>query len=280
MDEPPQKRARHANESVTCTSAAKVPEAAQEAEAREAEAAEASDAANSTLRAESAGLLAELAGRTSTHPDGNNAKQTLAVLGLGNPDGLSRRERHSLGARVVAALADSACSSSLRLLESDCKDLAGAKWLTRGGTKALLLQPTRPINDSGLQLRSALDTLELLTTPFLAIVDDCWLPLGSIRFREKGSSGGHKGLEGIEAIFGKQHYHRLRLGIGGKNLKEFVTGSFTDEEESLLQPVISAAVSAVETWLSLGPSAAQKIMSIVNAPTFVKQPPPPVPSRS
>ncbi|CAL1172738.1 unnamed protein product [Cladocopium goreaui] len=209
----------------------------------------------------------------SKTPEGS---RVLAVLGLGNPGGSYKRERHSLGARVAAALVQEhkACSSPERK-ENENKDLGGAVWL-RGEkfqAQVLVLEPQRPINDNGPQLHSALSALNILDSPFLAIVDDCWLPLGSIRFREKGSSGGHKGLEGIEAAFDcKQNYHRLRLGIGGKNLKEFVTGTFTEEEETLIEPVLTAAVSAVEAWLKLGPEASQKIMSIVNAPTFTKDP--------
>ncbi|CAK9030278.1 unnamed protein product [Durusdinium trenchii] len=201
---------------------------------------------------------------------GTSAGRTLAVLGLGNPG--RTYERHSLGARVAAAVAE----ASAVAVESTNKDLEGAVWLGCGELKkdwALILQPQRPINENGPQLHSALSDLNLQDAPFLTIVDDCWLPLGTIRFREKGSSGGHKGLEGIEASFKcGQNYHRLRLGIGGKNLKEFVTGSFTEEEESLLQPVLAAAVMAVQAWLRLGPEASQKIMSIVNAPSFAKQP--------
>eukprot|EP00435_Cladocopium_sp_Y103_P073435 s326_g43.t1 len=185
----------------------------------------------------------------------SEGSRVLAVLGLGNPGGSCKRERHSLGARVAAALVQEhkACSSPER---KENKDLDGAVWLCgeKFQAQVLVLEPQRPINDNGPQLHSA-------------------LPLGSIRFREKGSSGGHKGLEGIEAAFDcKQNYHRLRLGIGGKNLKEFVTGTFTEEEETLIEPVLTAAVSAVEAWLKLGPEASQKIMSIVNAPTFTKDP--------
>ncbi|CAE7238399.1 pth, partial [Symbiodinium pilosum] len=96
-------------------------------------------------------------------------------------------------------------------------------------------------------LHAALKSLSQLAAPFLAVVDDCWLPLGSMRFRENGSSGGHKGLEGIESTFPcGQAYHRLRIGIGGKNSKEFVTGDFTEDEEALLKPVLTAAVRAVQ----------------------------------
>mmetsp|Transcript_52227 Transcript_52227/g.97750 ORF Transcript_52227/g.97750 Transcript_52227/m.97750 type:complete len:237 (-) Transcript_52227:54-764(-) len=198
--------------------------------------------------------------------------RVVAVLGLGNPDGCGRRERHSLGARVVAALLDKT-QLEQEAVQSECSDLQSAKWLKCDAFQALFIQPQRPINDNGPQLYSALTNLNQLAAPFLAIVDDCWLPLGTIRFREKGSSGGHKGLEGIESTFAcNQNYHRLRLGIGGKNLKEFVTGSFSDDEEMILKPVLIAAVRAVEAWLHMGPEAAQKIMSVVNAKSFVKDP--------
>ncbi|CAE7229833.1 pth [Symbiodinium natans] len=197
--------------------------------------------------------------------------RVLAILGLGNPEGVGRRERHSLGARIVAALLAEA--ESVEKVESDCPDLVGAQWLDFGEVRALVLQPQRPINDSGPQLLAALSSLNQESAPFLAVVDDCWLPLGSIRFREKGSSGGHKGLEGIESAFScKQAYHRLRVGIGGKNSKEFVTGAFTESEEEKLKPVLTAAVRAVQAWLQMGPEAAQRIMSIVNAQSFVQNP--------
>ncbi|CAE7341583.1 pth [Symbiodinium sp. CCMP2456] len=217
--------------------------------------------------------------RKKARTSGDGAEpRVLALLGLGNPEGCARRERHSLGARVVSALLAES-EEAVEQVDSDCPDLQGAQWLKCGDTRALILQPQRPINDSGPQLHAALDSLNQLAAPFLAVVDDCWLPLGTIRFREKGSSGGHKGLEGIEAAFPcKQAYHRLRVGIGGKNSKEFVTGSFTENEEELLKPVLKAAARAAQAWLQMGPEASQKIMSVVNAQSFVQNPVLPAPA--
>eukprot|EP00933_Yihiella_yeosuensis_P012557 TRINITY_DN12139_c0_g1_i1.p1 TRINITY_DN12139_c0_g1~~TRINITY_DN12139_c0_g1_i1.p1 ORF type:complete len:290 (+),score=75.11 TRINITY_DN12139_c0_g1_i1:44-871(+) len=203
-------------------------------------------------------------------PDG---PRTLAVLGLGNPGGSKRNERHSLGARVIEALIAAKNGSDIEAIDSNCKDVEGSYWMQCGQDKALLLLPQRAINDSGEQLKSALDALGVAGVPFLAVVDDCWLPLGSLRYRAEGSSGGHKGLENIKAhLANDERYHRLRLGIGGSNKKDFVTGSFTDEDEQKIKPLVDAAVRAVEVWLSDGPEKSQKIMSMVNTKSFVTQP--------
>lgn len=200
--------------------------------------------------------------------------RTLVVLGMGNSGGTAKRERHSLGARVVESLIMSR-GAEAKAVDESIVSVVGARRLPCGKDRqddALLLLPQGPINDSGQQLKVAMDAFGVPSAPFLAIVDDCWLPLGSLRFKAQGSSGGHKGLSNIESSSGRgQSYHRLKLGIGGKNLKDFVTGSFTDDEEIKLEPVIRAAVRAVEAWLLFGPEAVQRVMGLVNAPGFVSQ---------
>mmetsp|Transcript_62654 Transcript_62654/g.123869 ORF Transcript_62654/g.123869 Transcript_62654/m.123869 type:complete len:258 (-) Transcript_62654:78-851(-) len=200
--------------------------------------------------------------------------KTLVVLGMGNTGGAAQRERHSLGARILEAFIATK-ATEVESISNDNPCLAGARRLQCGaGDKdvALLLLPCGAINDSGLHLKQALEAYGVPSTPFLAVVDDCWLPLGSLRMKAQGSSGGHKGLSNIESVCGSgQKYHRLRVGIGGKNSKEFVTGSFTDDEECKLKPIIEAATKAIDTWLRLGPEAIQKVLATVNSPGFVSQ---------
>ena len=94
--------------------------------------------------------------KARTSGDGAEPR-VLALLGLGNPEGCGRRERHSLGARVVSALLAES-EEAVEKVDSDCPDLQGAQWLKCGETRALILQPQRPINDSGPQLHAALDS--------------------------------------------------------------------------------------------------------------------------
>jgi len=189
---------------------------------------------------------------------------------LGNVGGVDRRERHSLGARVVCAVA-AARGATAEALDGRPGAPAGL-WRSplAEDREAILVPPQGLINDSGPALRAALTAAGEADAPFLAVVDDCMLPLGALRLRSTGTSGGHRGLDSLEEAYGHKDYHRLRIGVGGKPTKDFVTGAFTEAEEAVLGPTVVAASRAVETWLTWGPGASQRVMAIVNAPGFLQ----------
>jgi PTH1 family peptidyl-tRNA hydrolase len=91
----------------------------------------------------------------------------------------------------------------------------------------------------------------------LIVVDDADLPLGEIRLRPRGSSGGHHGLESIEQRLGTREYSRLRIGIGRtsatvREIAGHVLGRFGPKETALLDTVLDRAADQVECWLSEG----------------------------
>ena len=91
----------------------------------------------------------------------------------------------------------------------------------------------------------------------LVAVDDADLPLGEIRLRARGSSGGHHGLESIEQHVGSREFPRLRLGIGrtadGKReITDYVLTPFTAGETELVGQILTAASAQVESWLDRG----------------------------
>jgi len=88
-------------------------------------------------------------------------------------------------------------------------------------------------------------------------VDDADLPLGQIRLRADGSSGGHRGLESVEAQLGTRKYPRLRLGIGrreddGRQISDYVLGRFAVAERPVVEEVLNRAGRQVECWLDAG----------------------------
>jgi PTH1 family peptidyl-tRNA hydrolase len=97
----------------------------------------------------------------------------------------------------------------------------------------------------------------------LVVVDDLDLPLGRLRMRENGSSGGHNGLKSIIEYFGTA-YPRLRVGIGrsGSEAIDHVLSTFTPDEERRLGPIVDVAAQGVLRWLDRGPVDA---MNLVNA---------------
>jgi peptidyl-tRNA hydrolase, PTH1 family len=96
-------------------------------------------------------------------------------------------------------------------------------------------------------------------------VDDADLPLGQIRLRPGGGSGGHHGLESIEQQLGTRDYPRLRVGIGrhdgAREITGYVLGRFSSTEAQVLNKVLTAACSQVQTWIEAG---IQKAMSQFN----------------
>jgi PTH1 family peptidyl-tRNA hydrolase len=93
----------------------------------------------------------------------------------------------------------------------------------------------------------------------LVLVDDMALPVGAIRLRPGGSSGGHNGLESIRQSLGTSDYPRLRIGIGAPMIGEhkipqsdYVLGTFTDAQMKELAPALDKAADAVDSWLNDG----------------------------
>ena len=132
------------------------------------------------------------------------------LVGLGNPGSKYESTRHNIGFMALQRLA---CqdSASFRLNNKLYGQLADIR---NGLKKRRLLMPNTYMNESGRSIRAALDWFDLDVNNLLVLVDDMDLPLGRIRLRSKGSSGGHNGLRSIIQPLGTQEFCRIRIGIG------------------------------------------------------------------
>lgn len=115
--------------------------------------------------------------------------------------------------------------------------------------------PTTFMNESGRSIRAAKDWFGLHNNELLVFVDDMDLPLGKIRLRSKGSSGGHNGLKSIIKHLGTSDFHRLKIGIGPPSsiTKErkiktvsHVLGRFSSEEIPILNSVIQEIIIGID----------------------------------
>ena len=183
------------------------------------------------------------------------------IVGLGNPGTEYARTRHNAGFVVVQALA-----TRWRVdwsMESRFK--ARVARAERGGRKALLCEPQTFMNLSGEAVGAVAAFYRVATAKLLVVVDDADLPLGEIRLRPSGSSGGHHGLESIEQHLGTREYARLRVGIGrqdgAREISGHVLGRFSSTEKALADKVLTVAADQAECWLEAG---IQKAMSQFN----------------
>ncbi len=127
--------------------------------------------------------------------------------------------------------------------------------LCNGLNKTLLLLPATYMNSSGDAVRRCVDYFKVPLDHFMVVCDDVALPIGAIRMRTKGSSGGHNGLKSIAAHLNTEHYARLRVGVSGpkaEKLADYVLGKFSQEESKIIQDVCLKAIQALELWLTVG----------------------------
>ncbi|MCU0771090.1 MAG: aminoacyl-tRNA hydrolase [Verrucomicrobia bacterium] len=183
------------------------------------------------------------------------------IIGLGNPGAKYARTRHNIGFLSVEALA-ARWAASWREERTFEARLAGA---SVGGQRVLLCEPLTFMNASGAAVRAVADFHRVPVERLLVLMDDADLPLGEIRLRPSGGTGGHHGLESVEQYLGTREYARLRLGIGrGPGLREItghVLGRFGSEEKPLLEAVLQRAANQVVCWLQAG---VQKAMNDFN----------------
>lgn len=175
------------------------------------------------------------------------------VVGLGNPGRQYEETRHNAGFMVLDRLA----------LLAGVAFKSEPKWQSHitklPGSGVLLVKPQCFMNLSGRPVRQLASFHKWLPENVLVVYDDAALPLGRLRFREKGSAGGHNGIKSLIEHFGGDNFPRLKVGIGGSepgNMTGHVLGNFRAEERELLENTLARAVAAVQLALSQGLAAA------------------------
>lgn len=176
------------------------------------------------------------------------------ICGLGNPGEQYAGTRHNAGFDVVDLMAG-------RFRAAWQKDKYGWTAPVRvKGRPVLLLKPDTYMNLSGKAVRYHLDKLGLSPPHLLVITDDIALPVGYLRLRMQGSSGGHNGLASIEEHLGTTAWPRLRIGVGHNFPKgqqaEYVLSRPSPEEEPLYKASLIRAAEAVVHALAVGLPAA------------------------
>jgi len=174
------------------------------------------------------------------------------IVGLGNPGAEYAKTRHNAGFMLVELLASKwrADWNNERKFQSR---IAKAE---RDGRRMMLCEPQTFMNLSGEAVGALMDFYRLPLKNFVVAVDDADLPLGEIRLRPGGSSGGHHGLESIEAHLATRDYVRLRIGIGRKDatrqIAGHVLGRLNAAELAVMEKVLVRAAEQVECWLAHG----------------------------
>lgn len=177
------------------------------------------------------------------------------VVGLGNPGRKYEGTRHNVGFEVLDRLAASASAS----FESRPRWQAAAAKLPNG---IWLLKPGTFMNLSGRAVQAAAAFFKLPPESLLVIFDDVSLPLGTLRFREDGSHGGHNGIRSIIESLGTKQFPRLKIGIGESGpgrLTGHVLGRFREDERDASEKALARAVDAVQLALSRGVADAANV---------------------
>ncbi len=179
------------------------------------------------------------------------------IVGLGNPGKSYSRNRHNVGFRCLNRFAR---LHSIRFDHKQCRARIGTGEV--GGEKLVLAKPITFVNLSGTSVACLAHKHHIALSDILIIYDDLDLPLGKVRLRQSGGSGGHKGMNSIISALQSDDFPRIRVGIGrpqaeGQPISEdaivnYVLGNFSRQEEKLLKPAIATASEAIDCFLSQG----------------------------
>jgi len=175
------------------------------------------------------------------------------IVGLGNPGREYAHTRHNAGFMVLDQLAERWKARWAREKKFVAR-VAKANW---NSERLILCEPETFMNASGEAVGALVAFYRVPVDRLLVVVDDADLPIGEIRLRARGSSGGHHGLESIEQHLATREFARLRIGIGrGQTTARRITGhvlaDFNRAERDLMEKVVTRACDQVECWTQDG----------------------------
>lgn len=186
-----------------------------------------------------------------------------AIVGLGNPGIQYEQTRHNVGFWVLELLAKKFAEGAFWKVQSGCKYHS----LKIFNKDTLLIMPQKFMNLSGEAIQPLISFYKIPLTNLLVVQDDLDLKVGELRFREGGSSGGHRGVEDIIQKLGNNNFLRVKVGIGHPkdleetariDVKSWVLQRPFTEEMIKLKEASQRAADGLELFLAEGLKTVQQ----------------------
>lgn len=178
-------------------------------------------------------------------------KMTKLIVGLGNPGSKYDNTRHNVGFMAVDTIVK---DLGLNFTE----DKTFKAYMASGfmnGEKVYFIKPTTFMNKSGIAVKALLTYFNIPIEDLIVIYDDLDMTVGKIRFRQKGSAGGHNGIKSIITHIGTQEFDRIKIGIGrpqnGMTVINHVLGKFSTEEMITIDNTLCKVDNAVNHYLQI-----------------------------
>ena len=188
------------------------------------------------------------------------------IVGLGNPGLKYRATKHNIGFAVVKELAK---EYKIKIKEKRCFSLIGRGAVE--GHDVVLVMPQTYMNRSGDTVSDLVRNEVKSLDDLIIVCDDVNLKLGRIRLKKRSSAGGHKGLESIISMLGRDDFARLRVGIATDihkgDITKYVLTPFKKGEHKNVSHVISMAGDALVCWIEKGMDKAMNKFNIKKAAT-------------
>lgn len=180
-------------------------------------------------------------GESQSHGDG-----IRLIVGLGNPGGEYEHTRHNVGFDALDLLAQD--------LGLDWeKDKKSKALVARRGSAIILVKPQTFMNLSGQSVARLAGFYKVPKDGILVVYDDVDTPLGKIKFKPKGSAGGHNGIKSIIQCIGTDEFPRLKIGIGASGGKgqmtSHVLGRFSEEEQPIVDETLKQSKDSIKYTL-------------------------------
>lgn len=178
-----------------------------------------------------------------------NERTMKMIVGLGNIGTRYDETRHNTGFMVVDQLARDYHLGAFTHLKQEAVAVSGVI----NGEKVMLVKPTTFMNDSGRAVGPLVDYYDIDLDDLVIINDDLDMPVGKIRLKTHGASGGHNGLKSIISALGTKNFNRVKVGIDHPQhgtVVSHVLGKFSKEERPKFDQAVEQAEHALEDWIN------------------------------
>ena len=178
-----------------------------------------------------------------------NERTMKMIVGLGNIGTRYDETRHNTGFMVVDQLARDYHLGAFTHLKQEAVAVSGII----NGEKVMLVKPTTFMNDSGRAVGPLVDYYDIDLDNLVIVNDDLDMPVGKVRLKTHGASGGHNGLKSIISALGTKNFNRVKVGIDHPQhgtVVSHVLGKFSKEERPKFDQAVEQAEHVLEDWIN------------------------------